>query len=65
MNYSFTAKSPVDTDGIARVALPKQPKSVKIDGVESLEAARWNPESKTYLIAFDNNPEGRKVMISY
>ena len=63
--YSFTAKSPVDTDGIARVALPKRPKSVKIDGVESLESSRWNPESKTYLIAFDNKPEGRNVNITY
>ena len=64
-SYSFTAKSPVDTDGIARVALPKRPKSVKIDGVESLESSRWNPESKTYLIAFDNKPEGRNVSITY
>ena len=64
-SYSFTAKSPVDTDGIARVALPKRPKSVKIDGVESLESSRWNPESKTYLIAFDNKPEGRNVNITY
>ncbi|MDE6056390.1 MAG: DUF4350 domain-containing protein [Muribaculaceae bacterium] len=64
-SYSFTAKSPVDTDGIARVVLPKRPKSVKIDGVESLECSRWNPESKTYLIVFDNKPEGRNVSITY
>ncbi len=63
--YSFTAKSPIDTDGIGRVLLPARPKSVKIDGAESYDANRWDPTSKTYLVSFENIPEGHRVAISY
>lgn len=63
--YSFVAKSPVDTDGVARVLLPSAPKSVRIDGKEALDPAAWDSASKTYVINFDNNPDGRKVEFVY
>ena len=31
-SYAFTAKSPVETDGVSRVLLPAMPKSVTVDG---------------------------------
>lgn len=63
--YSFVAKSPADTDGIARVLLPSAPKSVTIDGVESYVPSAWDAFSRTYLIEFDNHPDGRNVVIRW
>lgn len=63
--YSFVAKSPVDTDGIARVLLPSAPKSVTIDGVESYVPSAWDDSSRTYLIEFDNHPDGRNVVFHW
>lgn len=63
--YSFVAKSPVDTDGIARVLLPSAPKSVTIDGVESYVPSAWDASSRTYLIEFDNHPDGRNVVFRW
>ena len=59
--YTFVAKSPIYTDGIARVLLPSAPKSVTIDGVESKSPSAWDPSTRTYLIKFENQPDGRKV----
>lgn len=64
-SYSFTAKSPVDTDGIARLLLPSQPSGVMIDGVESYDPTAWDATSRTYLVRFDNSPEGRKVNVKF
>lgn len=55
--YTFTAKSPIDTSGISRVYLPYV-KSVKINGVETFDTQNWDPGSNTYLLKFENNPEG-------
>ncbi|MFD2598965.1 hypothetical protein ACFSQ3_08370 [Sphingobacterium corticis] len=59
--FSFVAKSPIDTDNVSRVLLPKKPKSVAIDLKESFEEKNWDEDSKTYLLRFANNPEGIKV----
>jgi len=59
--YSFIAKSPIATDGIARVSLPTAPYSVTIDGVESVCPDAWDSLTKTYLINFENHPDGRKI----
>ena len=64
-SYEFTAKSPVDTDGVARVLLPSAPASVLVDGVETYEPGRWDRSSRTYLLGMDNNPDGRRVRISW
>lgn len=60
-SYGYVAKSPIETSNVSRVLLPASPKSVTIDGKETLDAARWDARSKTYLLEFENNPEGVKV----
>ncbi|MBD5248263.1 MAG: hypothetical protein HDS54_08915 [Barnesiella sp.] len=64
-SYTFTAKSPIDTDGIARILLPRAPKSVVVDDVETVNPANWDTTSKTYLLTFDNTPDGHTVTITY
>lgn len=62
-SYSYLAKSPIETTNISRVLLPKQPKSVKVEGKEMFELKNWDKQSKTYLLGFENNPEGVSVEI--
>ena len=57
-SYSYICKSPANTTNIARVLLPKQPTSVKVDGRQVYDPASWNPASRTYLLSFENSPEG-------
>lgn len=64
-SYSFTAKSPVETDGVSRVLLPSMPKSVTVDGVQSFNPQDWDKNSKTYMLKFENSPEGRKVTFDW
>jgi len=59
--YSYIAKSPLNTHNVSRVCLPSKPVSLLINGVESFEEARWNEASSTYLIEFENDPEGVSV----
>ncbi len=61
--YSFVAKSPVDTHNVSRVLLPRKPKSVTVDGTETLDPARWDAKSHTYLVEFENNPDG--VLVNF
>ena len=60
-SYSFVAKSPENTNGISRVLLPKMPKQVLIDGKDSINPSKWDNASKTYLVEFENSPEGVNV----
>lgn len=61
-SFSFVAKSPVDTDGIARVLLPSAPGSVTVDGREVYRKDSWDSVSKTYLLNFENDPDGRDIV---
>jgi len=61
--YSYIAKSPVNTHNVSRVCLPFEPKSVVIEGAQCFDHARWDAASSTYLVEFDNNPDG--VHISF
>ncbi|TWV14701.1 hypothetical protein FQ707_03060 [Bacteroidaceae bacterium HV4-6-C5C] len=60
-SYSYVAKSPAETTNISRVLLPECPKSVKINGQETFSVENWNVRSHTYLIEFENSPEGISV----
>ncbi|MBK5719677.1 hypothetical protein JGH11_02200 [Dysgonomonas sp. Marseille-P4677] len=55
--YSFIAKSPINTTNVSRVFLPKRPISITVNA-ETIENGDWDQESKTYLLHFENNPEG-------
>lgn len=59
--YSYVAKSPAETSNVSRVLLPRCPKSVTVDGREVFDAKRWHAASHTYLIEFENNPDGVSV----
>lgn len=63
--YSYVTKSPIETSNISRVLLPSCPKSVKIDGKESFDVKNWDKASNTYLIAFENNPDGVRVKFEW
>lgn len=64
-SYAFTAKSPVETDGVSRVLLPAMPKSVTVDGKQVFNPQDWDKASRTYLLKFENSPEGRKVRFNW
>ena len=64
-SYSFTAKSPIDTDGISRVLLPEKPSSVTVNGEEVSDRASWDAGSSTCLITYDNSPDGVKIAFSW
>ena len=63
--YSFVAKSPIDTDGVARVLLPDAPDSVLVDGVETADPSSWDAGSRTYLLKFENHPDGHRVQFRW
>ncbi|MDR1718123.1 MAG: hypothetical protein LBS20_19995 [Prevotella sp.] len=64
-SYSFVAKSPVNTTNISRILLPRNPVSVRVEGKEELVTGAWDLQSKTYLLEFENNPEGVSVNIKW
>ncbi len=64
-SYSFTAKSPIDTDGISRVLLPEKPTSITINGEEVSGSASWDAGSSTCLITYDNSPDGVKIVFNW
>lgn len=63
--YSYVAKSPSETSNISRVLLPSCPRSVRIDGKEDFKAKNWDKLSNTYLIEFENNPNGVHVKFEW
>ena len=64
-SYSFVAKSPINTTNVTRVLLPKKPTSVLITNKEELKESSWDRDSKTYLLEFENNPDGVQVDIKW
>lgn len=64
-SYSFVAKSPVSTTNVMRVMLPQQPVSVLVDGKEQFAVSAWDKMTKTYLLQFENDPEGVPVTFKW
>ena len=68
-DFSFVAKSPINTTNVMRVLLPGEPESVVIadaKGNALVEAtSQWDAQSKTCLLTFENNPEGVKVSFKW
>ena len=60
-SYSYVAKSPIQTTGISRVLLPACPVSVLVNGKEVFDPAGWDSASMTYLLTYENNPDGVSV----
>ena len=67
--YSFVAKSPIDTRNNMRVLLPKKPVDCQIKdqfgAVLTNINQEWDEQSKTYLLSFDNDPEGVSVSLKW
>ncbi|WP_270090012.1 hypothetical protein [Sphingobacterium sp. SYP-B4668] len=64
-SYAYIAKSPINTTNISRVLLPQKPKSVQVDNKEVWEEQNWDQQTKTYLLGFENNPDGVSVMFKW
>lgn len=64
-SYSYVAKSPINTTNISRILLPKKPLMVVVDGKNVLKDTDWDQDTKTYLLGFENNPDGVSVHIKW
>lgn len=67
-SYSFTAKSPANTNNVTRIYLPQEPKEVKvINAAGEMVAAEnlWDELSHTCLLKFENDPGGIHVSIKW
>ncbi len=66
--YSFVAKSPLNTTNVMRVLLPKEVKKTEVTDAAGnpLKAdMSWDGESKTCFLRFENNPDGVRVKLSW
>lgn len=68
-DFSFVAKSPINTTNVMRVLLPGEPESVVIADAKGNAlgeaTSQWDAQSKTCLLTFENNPEGVKVSFKW
>jgi len=64
-SYAYIAKSPINTSNVSRVLLPKKPKSVLVDNKEVNQQQNWDQYSMTYLLEFENNPDGVSVLFKW
>ena len=68
-NYSFTAKSPLNTTNAMRVLLPNKPTNLRLvnaigEVIPEIDST-WDENSHTYFISFENSPDGVKVDIKW
>ena len=62
-SYAFIAKSPANTDNVMRILLPKKPKNVEVSS--NAFEMKWDAETRTLLLQFENLPEGVKVELKW
>jgi len=64
-HFSFVAKSPVHTTNIMRIFLPASPVKVSLTDDKgqtvAVQEGSWDPGTQTYLLRFENAPEGIRV----
>ena len=67
--YSFVAKSPINTTNVMRILLPFAPKKVSITDAKGNALTdtknSWDVSSKTCFLSFENNPDGVKVTLNW
>jgi hypothetical protein len=66
--YSFVAKSPLNTSNVMRILLPQEAREIKVTdaGGKALPSNKsWDASSKTYFLSFENNPDGVYVKLSW
>ena len=66
--YSFVAKSPLNTTNVMRILLPERPEKIKVTDAEgkALQAeTSWDESSRTSFLRFENYPNGVHVKLSW
>lgn len=66
--YSFIAKSPLNTNNVMRILLPQKATRIEVTdatGKELQSNTSWDEGSKTCFLGFENNPEGVQVKLSW
>ena len=66
--YSFVAKSPLNTTNVMRVLLPVKVKKVEVtdsDGAQMEVKTSWDELGKTCFLSFENNPDGVHVKLNW
>jgi hypothetical protein len=66
--YSFVAKSPLNTTNVMRILLPAEAREITVTdaaGKILQSNASWHASSKTCFLSFENNPEGVNVTLRW
>lgn len=66
--YSFVAKSPLNTTNVMRVLLPSKAKKIEVtdaSGNAIQSESSWDDFSSTCYLKFENNPDGVSVKLSW
>jgi hypothetical protein len=66
--YSFVAKSPLNTTNVMRILLPAEAREITVTdaaGKILQSNAAWHASSKTCFLSFENNPEGVNVTLRW
>ena len=64
-SFSYTAKGPAETINSSRILLPRKPYSVLVNGEEYIGNGSWDEKSSTWLLSFNNNPDGVSVKFAW
>jgi len=67
-DYSFVAKSPLNTTNVMRVLLPEKPVKTEVKDASGnlLQAdTSWDEASRTCFLSFENNPDGVHVKLTW
>ncbi len=67
-DYSFVAKSPINTTNVMRILLPRVPKIRVSDagGNKVIDSKyEWDEMSNTCLLSFENDPKGVRVTLEW
>jgi hypothetical protein len=67
-DYSFVAKSPLNTTNVMRVLLPGKASRIEVTDArgEAIQSdTSWDESSKTCFLKFENNPDGIHVKLSW
>ena len=64
-SYTYMAKGPQRTTAVSRVWLPSRPTAVKVNGKDVLDETAWNAPSQTYLLKYENDPDGVRVEFAW
>lgn len=66
--YSFSAKSPLNTTNVMRVLLPEKADKIEVNdaaGKQLQSSMSWDESSRTCFLSFENDPNGVYVKIKW